>query len=116
MDSIVGGAGQDIFSGGDGNDSFIFTTATDSIVSASDQIADFASGDKINLLTIDANSKVGSDQAFLFSASGAAANSVWWDKASSTLYGDVDGNKTADFAIKISLVGLTQLQATDIAL
>jgi Ca2+-binding RTX toxin-like protein len=124
-DSIHGGMGKDVISGGDGadsiaggagNDSFIFAAAADSTVSNSDQISDFTSGDKINLLTIDANSKVASDQAFLFSAIGAAANSVWWDSLSNTLYGDVDGDKTADFAIKVSLVGFLQLQAADIVL
>jgi hypothetical protein len=41
---------------------------------------------------------------------------VWWDIGSNTLFGDNDGNKTADFAIKITLVGLSYLQADDIVM
>jgi Ca2+-binding RTX toxin-like protein len=115
-DTITGGAGADSLTGGAGNDTFVFKSLTDSTVSASDQITDFSKGDKIDLKTIDANSTKASDQAFSFSTTGAAANAVWWDSASSILYGDVDGNKTVDFAIKVSLVGLTQLVATDITL
>ena len=115
-DTITGGAGADSLTGGAGNDTFVFKSLTESTVSASDHITDFSKGDKIDLKTIDANSTKSSDQAFSFSTTGAAANAVWWDSASSTLYGDVDGNKTVDFAIKVGLVGLTQLVATDITL
>jgi hypothetical protein len=115
-DTITGGAGADSLTGGAGKDTFVFKALTDSTISASDQITDFSSGDKINLKAIDANTAKASDQAFLFSKSGAAANSVWWDSTTTTLYGDVSGNTDADFAIKVSLVGITQLQAADIVL
>ena len=115
-DTITGGAGADSMTGGAGKDTFVFKVLTDSTVSAPDQIADFSSGDKINLKAIDANTAKASDQAFLFSKSGAAANSVWWDSGSNTIYGDNNGNTTADFAIKVSLVGLTQLQAAEFIL
>jgi hypothetical protein len=115
-DTITGGAGADSMTGGAGKDTFVFKVLTDSTVSAPDQIADFSSGDKINLKAIDANTTKASDQAFLFSKSGAAANSVWWDSGSNTIYGDNNGNTNADFAIKVSLVGFTQLQVADIVL
>ncbi len=115
-DTITGGAGADSLTGGAGKDTFVFKALTDSTVTEPDQIIDFSSGDKIDLKAMDANTTKASDQAFIFSTSGAAANTVWWESESNTLYGDVDGNKTADFAIKVSLVGLTQLQATDIVL
>jgi hypothetical protein len=79
-----------------------------------DYILDFSAGDKIDLKGIDAmTSKVG-DQAFAFSTTGAKNNSVWWD--SGMLYGDVSGDAVADFAIQVSLVGLSEMRATNVVL
>jgi Ca2+-binding RTX toxin-like protein len=115
-DTITGAGGTDSLTGGAGKDTFVFKAILDSSVLAPDQITDFSSGDKIDLKAIDANTARASDQAFTISSSGAAANSVWWDSGSNTLFGDNNGNTIADFAIKVSLVGSTQLQAADIVL
>ena len=79
-------------------------------------ITDFSSGDKIDLKAIDANTAKASDQTFLFSTKGAAANSVWWASDAYTLFGDNTGDGVADFGIEVELVGMTQLTATSITL
>ena len=115
-DTITCVGGADTPTGRAGNDTFVFKALCDSTVSAPDQLTDFSSGDKIDLKAIDANTTKASDQAFLFSKSGAAAYPVWWDSGSNTIFGDNDGNTNADFAIKVSMVGLTQLPLADIVL
>lgn len=45
--------------------------------------------------------------------------SVWWESGGSdsgTIYGDVNGDATADFGIEIGLVGLSQIEAKHIVL
>jgi serralysin len=97
---------------------------------ARDKVYDFVTKiDQIDLSGIDANvntnkatAKAG-DQAFLFNGTTAKANSVWYkvadvdgDKKANDLivYGDVDGNATADF--EIGLVGVTSLTSADFVL
>ena len=137
--TLKGEAGSDILYGGLGSDSlyggardkvkdvFDFNDITESMTGTTrDKVYDFiANIDKIDLSDIDANTaaaKTG-DQAFLFSGTTAKANSVWYKKvdvdgSSATkdivIYGDVDGNTTADF--EIGLVGVTSIDATDFVL
>ena len=93
---------------------------------ARDKVYDFVTGtDKIDLAGIDANlaaTKAG-DQKFAFNATTAKANAVWYkvadvdgDKLNDDLilYGDVNGNTTADF--EIGLVGVTTLALADLVL
>ena len=112
-DSLNGGGGCDTLTGGGGKDIFIFRSVEDSPVRFFDSITDFSTGDKINLWSIDANIALPNDQAFKFSTT-AAQNSVWWD--SDMLYADVDGDAQQDFGVQVSLVGLTELTATDLLL
>jgi Ca2+-binding RTX toxin-like protein len=66
-DAMNGGAGRDFMIGESGGDVFIFTALIDSgtMLSAADQIHNFASGDKINVRLIDASTTLANDQAFV---------------------------------------------------
>lgn len=114
-DKITGGLGADLLSGGDGNDDFIYTAVTQSRAAGGiDQICDFATGDRIDLSAIDANSfnGAGTNDAFsfigaaAFTGGGAAgagqlravlAGGVW------TVEGDLDGNGIADFTLLVTI-------------
>jgi hypothetical protein len=83
-----------------------------------DTILDFSSaeGDKISLSTIDANRLTAIDDKFVFIGTqvfqGKAGELRYEVKDGSTyVYGDTNGDKIADFAIR--LVGSKSLLATD---
>ena len=76
VDTLTGGAGVDTLTGGTGNDSFVFTALTDSLNATPDLIADFTSGDHIDLSAIDANTGVGGDQAFHLGGGGGHAGDI----------------------------------------
>jgi serralysin len=72
VDSIYGGQGSDSLKGDAGNDVFYFTATSDSNQTYGvDQIVDFASGDKINVSGVDANSITAGDQAFVLDTDGS---------------------------------------------
>ncbi|MDB5522870.1 MAG: hypothetical protein JWM58_633 [Rhizobium sp.] len=107
-DSIRGGGGRDQLSGGSGKDQFIFTTIGDSSVKATgrDVITDFSKieADRIDLHAIDADTteKGNQDSDFIAKdAFGKTAGELRFEKADGllTLYGDVNGDGKADFAI-----------------
>ena len=109
-DTLAGGLGADDLYGGVGADKFVFKTAGESTVSASgrDTIFDFsvAEGDKIDLSGIDAKSATSKNDAFSFigtqTFNGKAGELRFEKKASDTfIYGDVNGDKVADFAIHL---------------
>ena len=128
-DALDGGAGADTLSGGDGNDSiygntdrdvlyggagadrFVFKTTADTGVSSAlqDVIMDFvaADGDKIDVSAIDANTSASGNQAFSFIGT-AAFHGISGELryqisgASTYVYGDVNGDKAIDFAIRIN--------------
>ncbi|MBB5538122.1 M10 family metallopeptidase [Rhizobium giardinii] len=109
-DRLYGGAGADDLIGGADADMFLFKLRTESTVSASgrDTIFDFSAsqGDRIDLSVIDANSKATSNQAFAFlgnaAFTGAAAELRYVKGSSDTyVYGDVNGDKAADFAVHL---------------
>jgi serralysin len=96
-DVIDGYEGADTYIGGSGNDTFAFHNLENG-----DHIVDFASGDKIDVGKIDANSLMGGDQAFKFigdHAFGNHAGELRYD--GTTVYGDVNGDGAADFSIVI---------------
>ena len=64
-DNINGGAGADEMNGGAGKDMFLFSTAVDA---DGDSIANFTSGETINLSAIDWDTVTGGDQAFTVDA------------------------------------------------
>jgi Ca2+-binding RTX toxin-like protein len=128
-DNITGGLGTDSLYGGADKvkDVFDFNAITESKTgTARDKVYDFITKiDKFDLSGIDANTSTAKkgDQAFVFNNSTAKANSIWYkvvdvDGKSTTrdivIYGDVDGNTTADF--EIGLVGVTSIAATDFVL
>jgi Ca2+-binding RTX toxin-like protein len=138
-DIVKGNTGVNVLTGDLGTDSlyggadkvkdvFDFNAITESKTgTARDKVYDFITKiDKLDLSGIDANTTsamwVG-DQAFLFNNTTAKANSVWYKVADVDgntqtkdiiVYGDVNGNNTADF--EIGLVGVTSISATDFVL
>ncbi|WP_395679769.1 calcium-binding protein [Inquilinus sp.] len=122
-DALIGGAGRDEMGGGTGADRFYFTALGDSAVGANaDWIIDFthAQGDRINLQLIDADSGAAGDQAFSFIGtalySGTAGELRYAVSAngSTTIGGDVNGDKISDFHIQ--LTGAIGLVAVDFVL
>ena len=106
-DKLVGGVGADGLTGGVGADQFIFNSVAESRKgSGYDFIVDFshAQNDKVVLSAIDANTKVGGNQAFNFIGSTAfskKAGELRYEKAGGHSYilGDIDGNGVADLVI-----------------
>ncbi|KQV42699.1 M10 family metallopeptidase C-terminal domain-containing protein [Rhizobium sp. Root1212] len=142
-DILLGGAGVDTLTGGAGADIFVFRSIGDSAEGISgyvnnvtlgvqsgagkrDIITDFTSGlDKIDLSPIDANTKMASDQAFVWRGnanfSGKAGELIFrhFNEAGTAMdktivYGDVNADGQADFQIEIS--GLSALRASDFIL
>jgi Ca2+-binding RTX toxin-like protein len=120
-DLLTGGSGADMLTGGAGADIFACRAVGDSTVGAAgqDTIVDFndLDGDKIDLRAIDADGNEGNgDQAFTFIGgdpfSGQAGQVRVTDVGEALLVeGDVNGNGTADFAIRVE--GIAELSATD---
>lgn len=107
-DKFTGGIGQDKLYDEAGADAFIFTSVKDTTVAVAgrDTIYDFTSADLINLSAIDANTKWSGNQAFGFigtEAFSGKAGELSYDKQSSDtyVYGDVNGDMKADFAIHL---------------
>jgi Ca2+-binding RTX toxin-like protein len=108
-DKIYGAGGADMLTGGLGNDTFAYTSAAHSTLSAMDQILDFGTGDKIDLKAIDAITG-GPNNAFSFIGSNAFSNTagelrvfdagggVWHVEA------DIDGIGGADLIIAVTTV------------
>lgn len=115
-DIVIGSAGADALTGGLGADRFGYRLAADSKPGAYDSILDFsaAQGDRIDLLAMDANSKLVGDQGFaLVGSFGKHAGELmisaeaggWFVQA------DIDGNGLADFGLHIQ--GAAPLKPAD---
>ena len=125
-DSLIGGLGFDELTGGAGADKFVFTALADASFSKTkmDKITDFSlvEKDKIDLSKIDANSIQTGNQAFSKLVIGKTfmnneftkQGQLFFASDSGILYGNVDKDSSAEFAIKIS--GITNLAVTDIIL
>ncbi|MCB1444886.1 MAG: hypothetical protein KDJ87_03535 [Rhizobiaceae bacterium] len=107
-DRLIGGAGADDLTGGADADRFVYLSVKDSTVKQKGQdiIHDFnrAEKDKIDLSAIDANSKASHDQDFSFIGKkdfSGKAGQLRFEKTDdgSYVYGDVNGDRKADFAI-----------------
>jgi Ca2+-binding RTX toxin-like protein len=120
-DWLEGGAGQDKLSGGADNDSFVFRDGDFAGLTTStcDEIKDFATGDKIRLNLVDANTGLTGDQAFAFIGTSAFSNiagELRYEQISGNTYveGDTNGDGLADFMIKLD--GLHTLVSGDFGL
>jgi len=127
-DRLIGGAGADRLEGGAGADTFVFAALADSAAYVQrsdgvkfmpDIIVDFASGqDRIDLAGIDAVAGTTADDAFTFIGAGlftGHAGELRFERhdTQTWVFGDVDGNGSADFQI---IVAATSLQAADFVL
>jgi Ca2+-binding RTX toxin-like protein len=119
-DILAGDAGRDILRGGAGSDQFIFDAPSQSRVGQPDRIADFThSEDRIDLSQTDARPATVAGDAFdfigTFGFNGGKGELRYETTADRTVvYGDVDGDRSADFAIV--LTGRHQLVAADFVL
>ncbi len=115
-DILVGGAGMDSLSGGDGNDTFDFNALSEmGLTSANwDVIIDFVGGaDRIDLSDLDANSATAENDAFTSIIDGASAFSAAGQLklVNGVLYGNIDADADAEFAIQ--LVGVSSVTLAD---
>lgn len=122
-DTIAGGLGRDLLTGGTGADTFVFNSMTDSKLAAKsrDVIQDFstAQGDKVDVSAIDANSVTAGSQEFSFIGTSGFTHHAGelryaTVKGNALVYGDVDGNGTADFSMQ--LLHVASLHASDFIL
>jgi hypothetical protein len=124
-DTLNGGLGFDELTGGTGADKFVYKSIKDAPVSHSkiEVITDFSSSekDKVDLSKIDADTSKAKDQAFSkpemgaeFSGVFTKAGQLFFDTTSHILYGNVNADETADFAIQLN--GVTSLVAADFIL
>ena len=136
IDRLTGGTGKDTMNGGSGADLFIFGQSDFSgIASATaDYLGDFrpSEGDKINLELVDANVFTDKNDPFIFIGtaefSGVRGELRYFsysvglagDAFERLVLGDTNGDKIADFAIRLgslaSLFNPTTLFATDFVL
>ncbi len=124
-DTLTGGLGFDTLTGGKGADKFVFTSIKDAPIAHSkiETITDFShsDGDKINLSAIDANTSIAKDQAFSapvigseFSGIFTKAGQLFFDTTDQILYGSVNNDGAASFAIQFNAV--SSLVASDFVL
>jgi Ca2+-binding RTX toxin-like protein len=111
IDTFISGAGRDIYD---------VARLSYSKVGAADRIIGFEQGeDFFNLAAIDASTRVAGNQAFSFigtAAFGGVAGQLRYvdDGATTHVYGDVNGDKIADF--QIDMTGSYQLTTHDFVL
>lgn len=124
---LTGGLGSDSLYGGLDRvrDIFNFDDVAESVRGLSrDKVFNFSSKiDDIDLFDIDANSLVSGNQSFIFNNQTAKSNAIWYRVADVdgnkftkdvVVYGDINGDLTADF--EIGLVGVTSLNIADFIL
>ncbi|MES2945083.1 MAG: calcium-binding protein, partial [Pseudomonadota bacterium] len=106
-DRLIGGTARDELKGGLGADIFEYNSIAETKPGGSrfewDIIVDFShdEGDRIDLYSIDADLALAGNQAFVFiEASGfTAAGQVLYDSSTGMLYGNVNADSDAEFAI-----------------
>jgi Ca2+-binding RTX toxin-like protein len=106
-DTIVGGGGRDLITGAGGLDVMKLNALSDSgtVFATRDVTNTFAHGDKIDLSSIDASSRVAGNQAFTFVTNFTrVAGQLQWDQTAPAgwlVTGDVNGDGVADFSLQI---------------
>lgn len=115
-DILIGGAGRDGLTGGAGSDVFEFNALSEMGLTSTtwDVINDFIGGtDRIDLSTLDANSATTENDAFSEVIDGASAFSAAGQLklVDGVLYGNIDGDADAEFAIQ--LVGVSSVTLAD---
>jgi Ca2+-binding RTX toxin-like protein len=119
-DTLIGRGGSDRLTGGSGSDIFDYNLASDSRGAQIDTILDFVHGaDRIDVSTIDANSRLAGNQAFRFIGANAFSGSAgelrsFTAEGNTIIEGDTNGDKIADLAIRLVGASGTMLN-TDIA-
>lgn len=123
-DILTGGAGQDYLEGGVGYDTFVFNSVSESAnaTTTCDVISDFDIGfDKIDLSSIDASTKMGGNNAFVFNGTAAFGTSKsgeiyykQFDNAGTSndftlIYIDSDNDAASEAIIKLE--GIVELTA-----
>jgi hypothetical protein len=106
-DELKGGGGLDALFGGLGNDRFIYADASESSATRSDTILDWNYGDRIDLSALDGDPAAAGDQTLTFIAAGAFSGTagelqVRDNGLNTFVRADLDGDGSADFAIKLS--------------
>jgi Ca2+-binding RTX toxin-like protein len=127
MDRLVGGTGMDTMTGGAGTDRFVFDDGdfASRTSTGADVIVDFTAGEKIDLALVDAVSSSTpynepGDQAFVFIGHNRfhieTGQELRYDVSGGNtyVYGNVNGDATADFCIKI--LGVHNLTSSDFVL
>ena len=104
-DLLVGGGGADTLTGGTGADTFAFYGASDSTVGARDVVADFATGDKLDLRRLGTDMRVRYQQ---FDRAGTGN-----DKTLVQVDVNKDGDIEAGEDFEVELTGLHDLSADD---
>ena len=116
-DQLGGNGGADTLEGGGGADTFWYDSIWESSTSAPDHITDFQSGtDKIALQNMDANSRLGGDQAYSFLGTADLSRHAGELRyqivnGSAIVQADLDGDGSAEFSIVLDQV--THVKATD---
>ncbi|MEI7839053.1 MAG: calcium-binding protein [Methylococcaceae bacterium] len=124
-DTLNGGLGADTLTGGAGADTFKFNDIKETGLTAKtrDVITDFktSDGDKIGLFGIDADTTKAGNQAFSkldmgakFSGKFTATGQLFFDTTDHILYGCVNNDGAASFAIQLN--GVSNLVAADFVL
>lgn len=119
-DALTGGELRDVLDGGadSSRDLFIFADRSHSTVGDQrDVVQHFTRGtDDISVTLIDSNTRVANDQDFTFNGTTAKANAIWYSGTTGGIIvkGDVNGDKIADFEIKIE--GISTITVGDFIL
>ncbi|WP_349434254.1 M10 family metallopeptidase C-terminal domain-containing protein [Pararhizobium sp. A13] len=107
-DILYGGTGYDVLNGGRDSDVFLFKSIKESTTATPDRIFGWTNGarDKVDLHTIDANTKVSGNQDFTWLATkgftGHAGELRYEVKQGDAfIYADVNGDTKADFTLRI---------------
>ena len=111
-DRLVGGRGKDTLNGGSGNDTYDFNSASESAVGSNrDVVQSFfnpgsLTGDRFDLLDIDANVGVSGNQAFVWRGTGAFTGAgqlrVYNSDSNTIIAGSTDSDFFAEFEIAIT--------------